>query len=91
MLLVKQTPLLVCFTPLLLLEGDAAESKPVGFISVTLGVETATIHVQVVRATITVGCGRPPVPVGVLAVQVTIAPVVVAREHIRKRIPTGYL
>ena len=59
-------------------QGDAAESKPVGFIIVILGVEIATIHVQVVRVTITVGCGRPPVPVGVLIVQVTIAPVVVA-------------
>ena len=67
-----------------------AESKPVGFIIVILGVESATIHVQVVRVTITVGCGRPPVPDGVLAVQVTIAPVVLAREHIRKRIPTGF-
>ena len=38
----------------------------------------ATTHGQAVRATITVGCGRPPVPEGVLAIQVTIAPVVVA-------------
>ena len=70
--------------------GDAAERKAVGFITVILGVEIATMHVQVVRVTTTVSRGRPPVPEGVLVGQVTIAPVVVAREHIRKRTPTGY-
>ena len=44
-----------------------AERKPVGFIIVILGVETATTHVQGVRVvTTTVGCGRPPVSAGVL-------------------------
>ena len=61
----------------LLLSAGAAERKTEGpTIVVILGVETATIHDQVVRATITVGCGRPPVPAGVLAVQVTKVPAV---------------
>ena len=54
-----------------------------------LGVEIPTIHAQVVRVTTTVSRGRPPEPVGVLVVQVTITPAVVAWEYIRKRIPTG--
>ena len=49
-----------------------------GLSIITLGAETATIHVQVVRVTTTVSRGRPPVPDGVLVVQVTIAPVVAA-------------
>ena len=68
---------------------DTTESKPAGFSIVTLGVEIATIHVQVVRVTSTASRGRPPGPDGVLVGQVTTAPVVDAREHIRKRIPTG--
>ena len=52
------------------------ESKPEGFINIMLGEERVTIHVQEVRVTITAGCGRPPDPVGVLEVQVTIAPAV---------------
>ena len=54
------------------------ESKPDGFIIVRLVAEIATNHGQVVRVTITVSRGRPPVPAGVLAAQVTIAPAVVA-------------
>ena len=60
-----------------------------GLSIITLGAETATIHVQVVRVTTTVGCSRPPAPVGALVVQVTIAPDIVTRIYIRKRIPTG--
>ena len=56
----------------------SAESKPVGLIIVILGRESAAIHVQEVRVTITVGRGRPPVPEGVLDAQVTIAPGVAA-------------
>ena len=61
-----------------ILSTNAAESKPVGLVIDTLGVESATMHEQVVRVTITVSRGRPPVPDGVLVGQVTITPVVVA-------------
>ncbi len=60
------------------LSVSSAESKAVGLIIAILGAEIATTHAQVVRATITVGCGRPPAPGGVLVVQATITPVVAA-------------
>ena len=61
-----------------ILSAMPAESKPVGFITEILGAEIATIHTQAVHINTTVGCGRPPVPAGVLAGQVTSDPVVVA-------------
>ena len=70
--------------------SDTTERKAVSLTIVILRTKLRAIHAQKVSTGTSMCRSRPPDAVRALNVQVTINPVVVAGEYIRKRIPAGF-